>query len=98
MYSKLLQQLNLNIKLISLRGLITAFIAAQVIAAWDITPVISIHYRIDIRYYCICHYLYQTMPVNEDEWEAGDKRSSRAQVTPTALRGNVCVCVYGKHF
>lgn len=55
------------------------------ITEWDITPVISIYYRIDIRYYCICHYLYQSMPVNEDEWEAGNKKSSWAQVTPTAL-------------
>lgn len=93
LHSKLLQQLNLNIKLIPLRGLITALIAAQMITEWDITPVISIYYRIDIRYYCICHYLYQSMPVNEDEWEAGDKKSSWAQVTPTALWGN-CVCVY----
>lgn len=31
--------------------------------------------------------------MNEAEWEAGDKESSRAQVTPTALRGNVCVCM-----
>lgn len=85
MHSKLLQQLNLNIKLIPLRGLITALIAAQMITEWDITPVISIYYRIDIRYYCICHYLYQSMPVNEDEWEAGNKKSSWAQVTPTAL-------------
>lgn len=91
LHSKLLQQLNLNIKLISLRGLITALIAAQMITEWDITPVISIYYRIDIRYYCICHYLYQSVPVNEDEWEAGDKKSSCAQVTPTALWGNVCV-------
>lgn len=59
LHSELLQQLNLNIKLNSLRGLITALTAAQVIPEWDITPIISIYYRIDIRYYCICHYLYQ---------------------------------------
>lgn len=59
LHSKLFQQLNLNIKLNSLRGLITALTAAQVIPEWDITPIISIYYRIDIRYYCICHYLYQ---------------------------------------
>lgn len=93
LHSKLLQQLNLNIKLISLRGLITALIAAQVISEWDITPVISIYYRTDIRHYCICHYLYENTPAKEDEWEASDKTSSRAQVTPTALRGNVCVCM-----
>lgn len=93
LHSKLLQQLNLNIKLISLRGLITALIAAQGITERDITPVISIYYRIDIRYYCICHSLYQSMPVNEDEWEASDETCSRAQVTPTALGGNVCVCM-----
>lgn len=92
LYSKLLQQLNLNIKLISLRGLITALIAAQVITEWDITPVISIYYRIDIRYYCICHYLYQSMPVSGDEWDASNKRSW-AGVTPTAPRGNACVCL-----
>lgn len=64
LHSKLLQQLNLNIKLNSLRGLITALTAAQVIPEWDITPIISIYYRIDIRYYCICHYLYQWMRVS----------------------------------
>lgn len=91
LHSKLLQQLNLNIKLLSLRGLIIALIAPQVIYEWDTAPVISIYYRIGIRYYCICHYLYQGMPVKEDEWEASNKKSSRAQVTPTARWGNVCV-------
>lgn len=93
LYSKLLQQLNLNIKLISLRGLITALIAAQVITEWDITAVISIYYRIGIRYYCICQYLYQSVPVSGDEWDASDKKSW-AGVTPTALRGNVCLCIW----
>lgn len=64
LHSKLLQQLNLNIKLNSLRGLITALTAAQVIPEWDITPIISIYYRIDTRYYCICHYLFQWMRVS----------------------------------
>lgn len=87
LHSKLLQQLNLNIKLNSLRGLITALTAAQVIPEWDITPIISIYYRINIRYYCICHYLYQGMRVS-------GKLGLRLH--PQHCE-EMCLCVYGKH-
>lgn len=96
LHSKLFQQLNLNIKLNSLRGLITALTAAQVIPEWDITPIISIYYRIDIWYYCICHYLYQWMRVSG---KLETRNLLRLRLRPLCCEEMcVCVCVYGKHF
>lgn len=93
LHSELLQQLNLNIKLNSLRGLITALTAAQVIPEWDITPIISIYYRIDIRYYCICHYLYQWMRLSG---KLETRNLLGLRLHPLHCE-EMCVCVYGKH-
>lgn len=94
LHSKLLQQLNLNTKLNSLRGLITALTAAQVIPEWDITPIISIYYRIDIRYHCICHYLCQGMRVSG---KLETRNLLGLRLRPLHCE-EMCVCVDGKHF